>query len=163
MGTLMGTPGLQPETGRPGRALAIRSAHSPATLPPAGYEPTDLDDSIKEYVAACGVSVKVAHSLSKQVEEAVTALVGQVQGSPEEKAELLSRLHERLSKATLNLVKSTDELTRLRSFLAGGPDQRADLNVKGELELTSMVVQAVRALGWRVVDAAGNEIEVTVA
>lgn len=151
--------GQEPTPGRPGRAVAQRTAQFPAT-PPAGYEPAALDDTIRSYVAAVEKSIRTADALSKRVEEAVTDLIKQITGTPEEKAELLTKLHERMSKAALNLVKSTDELTRLRSFLAGGPDSRPDLTVRGEVELRSLLLVAVQQLGWRVMDANGKAIEV---
>ena len=149
-------------TGRPGRAVTTRGNAAPAQsspLTPAGYESTQLDESLRAYVATCERSIRTAESLGKKVEEAVTTLVEQIQGSPEEKAELLTKLHERLSKANLNLVKSTDELTRLRSFLAGGPDSRPDLTVKGEIELRAILFAAVKSQGFRIVTEAGVEVE----
>lgn len=161
--------GSKADTGRPGRAAAttslasIRStvpAHSPTSRPPAGYEPESLDRTLAAYIGAIERSIETAKTLGDKVETAVTALLSQMTGTPEEQAELLTRLHERLSKANLNLVKSTDELTRLRSFLAGGPDRREDITVKGELDLRMQLVAAIQQLGWRVVDEKGAVIEV---
>jgi len=154
-----------PATGRPGRAEATSvPALSPSQLPPAGYEATKLDATLRSYVASCETSIRIAKSLGTKVETVIETLVkGGVTGTPEEQAELLTRLHERLTKANLNLVKSTDELSRLRSFLAGGPDARADLSVKGEIELLGIVLTAVRAMGWSVVDQSGKAIEVQAA
>lgn len=136
----------------------------PAQLPtPSGYEAAELDTTVRSYVAVCERSIRTAESLGKKVEEAVTTLVAQVTGSPEEQADLLTKLHERLSKANLNLVKSTDELTRLRSFLAGGPDSRPDLSVRGEHELLLVVLQAAAQLGWKVYDGQGRELAIDVA
>lgn len=138
---------------------ATAPAHSPATRPPAGYEPESLDATITAYVAAIQKSIETAKALGEKVETTVTTLIGQLTGTPEEQAELLTKLHERLSKANLNLVKSTDELTRLRSFLAGGPDRREDHTVKGELDLRVQLLAAIRQFGWRVVDANGVEVK----
>jgi len=163
MGAMMGESAVQATaTGRPGRAVTTRGNAAPAQsspLTPAGYESTQLDESLRAYVATCERSIRTAESLGKKVEEAVTTLVEQIQGSPEEKAELLTKFHERLSKANLNLVKSTDELTRLRSFLAGGPDSRPDLTVKGEIELRAILFAAVKSQGFRIVTEAGVEVE----
>lgn len=156
---------LMAATGRPGRADATSvPALSPSQLPPAGYEAKELDGTLRSYIASCETSIRIAKSLGTKVESAIETLVkGAVAGSPEEQAELLTRLHERLTKANLNLVKSTDELSRLRSFLAGGPDARADLTVKGEIELVGMILAAVRTMGWAVVDQNGKAIEVLAA
>jgi hypothetical protein len=130
--------------------------------PPAGYEPTTLDATLRSHVAACEKAIRIAESLGVKVEEAVTQIVtAQLEGSPAEKAALLSQLHERLSKATLNLVKSTDELSRLRSFLAGGPDSRPDLAARGERELRVLLYRAILQLGWRVTDDKGQVIDAT--
>lgn len=150
--------GLQPAPGRPGTGGDLAPALSP-NLPPAGYEPTKLDATLRSYVASCEKSIRIAESLGTKVESAIDALVkGEVEGTPEEQAELLTRLHERLTKANLNLVKSTDELTRLRSFLAGGPDSRPDLTVKGEIELRMILFAAVKAQGLKIVTADGVEV-----
>jgi hypothetical protein len=55
-------------------------------------------------------------------------------------------------------VKALDELTRLRSFVAGGPDSRPDLTVRSEIELRAILIQGVQAFGLRVVDKAGHDI-----
>ena len=154
MGGLMGT--------ATGRELEKRESTLP--VPPAGYEPETLDATIQTYIQACEASTRAAKAIGVEVEKAVTALLAEVHDrTPEEQADLVTKLHDRLAKANLNLVKSTDELTRLRSFLAGGPDQRTDMTVKGEIELTAMLLTAVRAHGWRVVDSEGAEVEVALA
>jgi hypothetical protein len=160
-----GNIGPKADTGRPGREVAVRQTSTPSLSPspPAGYEPGALDKTISSYIGAAERSIRIAESLSRKVETAVTALATSTSGLPEDDAELMTRLHERLSKACLNLVKSTDELTRLRSFLAGGPDSRPDLTVRGEIELRSLLVVAVKQLGWRVTDADGKPIAVEAA
>jgi hypothetical protein len=145
------------------RGRGIPAGRSDAALPPAGYEPTQLDTTIRSHIAACEKAVRIAESLGPKVEEAVNQIVnGQMAGTPEVKADLLSKLHERLSKATLNLVKSTDELSRLRSFLAGGPDSRPDLSARGERELRVLLFKAILQLGWRVIDDKGQVIDAEV-
>lgn len=148
-----------PASGRPVRADRTL-VPAPSTLSPAGYAPDSLDETLRSYLAAGEKSIQVARALGAKVEEAVNTLVAEMTGTPEEQAELLTKLHERLTKACLNLVKSTDELSRLRSFLAGGPDSRPDLSLQGEVELRVMLVAAVQQLGWRVMDQAGVIVEV---
>lgn len=163
---MKGNIGPTADTGRPGGAVTTRGDAAPASspsLPPAGYEPTALDETIRSHIAACQKAVRIADTIGNRVETAVNDLVTQIAGTPEEKAELLTKLHERLSKATLNLVKSTDELTRLRSFLAGGPDRREDITVKGELDIRVQLLAAITQLGWRVVDGDGRDIVVEAA
>lgn len=152
--------------GRPGRAVTTRgssaAAHAPATTP-AGYEPAELDTMLRSYVAAAEKSIRITESIGTKAEEAVTALIEQVKKATDfdgalMTADALTKLHERLTKANLNLVKSTDELTRLRSFLAGGPDSRPDLTVKGEIELRAILFAAVKAQGFKLVNADGVEV-----
>lgn len=162
----MGAPGHAPETGRPGRAVTTRGTTAAAqapNVPPAGYDAHALDKTILSYLATIEKSIRIAESLGTKVEQAVTTLCEQITGTPQEQAELLTTLHDRLAKANLNLVKSTDELTRLRSFLAGGPTDRKNLDVTGEVELRSLLVVAVKQLGWTVIDAGGKPIDVEAA
>jgi hypothetical protein len=161
-----GNLGPTADTGRPGRAALPALAHSPIS-PPAGYEPDKLDTTIRSYVGACEKNIRTAESLGTKVEAAITALINlPATTAPDAivaEANMLTKLHERMTKASLNLVKSTDELTRLRSFLAGGPDSRPDLTVRGEIELRGLLLVAVKQLGWSVRDAAGKAIDVEVA
>lgn len=155
----MGSAGL-PATSRTGRAdQALAAAHSP--LPPAGYEPTELDRVIKHHIAVAERTIRHADQLGKKADAAIERLSLEAPGADAlADVETLTALNEKQSKAALNLVKATDELSRLRSFLAGGPDSRPDLSSRGEVELTVILVKAIRAKGWKVVDEAGAEISV---
>ena len=146
--------------GRSGRAAEDRESRSAALSPsPAGYEAKSLDPQLRTYLAVCEKSVRIAESLAKKAGEAVEALNAQplVGGAMTlQEADDLTRLHERLTKANLNLVKSVDELSRLRSFLAGGPDSRPELGMKSEIELRALVIAMAPKLGFRlspVIDA----------
>lgn len=166
MGAMMGESAVPATaTGRPGRAATTRGAAAPAhSLTPAGYEASELDATLRSHIAASEKNIRIAETLGPKIEEAVTTLIAVIKAATDydgaiAQLEDLTRLHERFTKANLNLVKSTDELTRLRSFLAGGPDSRADLTVMGEIQLRALVFTAVKNLGLRVVN--GDNIEVT--
>ena len=116
---------------------------------PAGYDPDALDNGLTVLVREADRAVRHVEVLSAHLERVLASV--QVPSAPTLKeAGELSTIHERQTKAALNLVKCLDELTRLRSFLAGGPDSRPDLTVRGELELKAIVLQAVESLGWKV-------------
>ena len=108
---------------------------------PEGTRQVALDEQIKRYIG-------IAERNSKIVEEIGPVLADKIRAETASlDAESTSIIYDRLVKADLNLVKATDELSRLRSFLAGGPDTRPDLSSLGENELTGMFVAMVRALG----------------
>lgn len=161
---MKGSLGQAPTTGRPGRAVTTRgstaAAHSPT--PPAGYDASELDSSIKKYLVVCERTIRHAEHIGKQVSTYLERLDSAPAGPDGTMADAsqATTLLERLTKAGLNLVKATDELSRLRSFLAGGPDSRPDLSGSGEAELRKMLLVAVLALGWKVTDGAGRAIEV---
>lgn len=109
--------------------------------PVVGYDPVALDEQIKRYVG-------IAERNSKIVEELGPVLADKIRAETSSlDAESTSIIYDRLVKADLNLVKATDELARLRSFLSGGPDTRPDLSSLGEIELRGIIVTAIRALG----------------
>jgi hypothetical protein len=140
-------------TGRPGRGGEV-TVLPPQAHSPVGYEPHRLDETISRHIGACEKSIRIAESLGKKVEEAVkhVADVVLVGGAASlEDADKLSALFERMTKATLNVVKATDEMSRLRSFVAGGPDSRPDYTAKSEIELREMLFEHVRALGFDIV------------
>jgi hypothetical protein len=139
--------------GRPGRGGDVIVLPPQAQLP-VGYEPHRLDETINSHIGACEKAIRIAESLGKKVGEAVehvSQLTLSGGSSAVDDADKLSALHERMTKATLNLVKATDELSRLRSFVAGGPDSRTDYTGKSEVELRQMLFEHVRALGYDVV------------
>jgi hypothetical protein len=127
------------------------------------YEPDALDRQIRTYVAVCERSAVIAEHLAKKAEAAMEAVAKRpLRGGAKTMAEAkeLTQLHERLSKANLNLVKAMDELSRLRSFLAGGPDSRPELTHKSEVELRALVLEIAPRLGFRLVeDGAGPVAE----
>lgn len=122
---------------------------------PAGYDAASLDGALRSYIAVAEKNIRHAESLGKKVDEALKNLEElTLAGGADalEEANKLTTLYDRTSKAGLQLVKALDELTRLRSFLAGGPDSRPDLTLKGEIELRAVVLTAVKQLGLTVVD-----------
>lgn len=126
------------------------------TAPPAGYTADKLDDTLGTYLAVANRTIRHAEALGKRVEDALANLeaAGLTGGaSALDEANTITVLYDRMTKAGLQLTKALDELTRLRSFLAGGPDSRPDLTVKGEIELRALVLTAVKTLGLKVVEA----------
>jgi len=132
------------------KAVAKRGATAvavPSENLPTGYHPEELDQTIQKFIAVAEVNIRHAQRLSKRVEDALAALDDGKAEDPVEHANKMTIIWERLAKTGMALVKSTDELTRLRSFVAGGPDSRPDLTVKGELQLRTIVLAAVKQLG----------------
>jgi hypothetical protein len=126
---------------------------------PVGYAPQDLDASLQKYIAVVEANVRHAASLQKRVGEALKALEGVPVEDPVRHANTVTLMYDRMIKAGMNAVKAIDELSRLRSFLAGGPDSRPDLTVKGEIELRAMIVGAVKHMGPEVVAEIIGELQ----
>jgi hypothetical protein len=129
-----------------GRSSAVVPAALSPSLP-AGYAPEDLDKSLRKYISVCEANIRHAASLSKRVEGSLAALETVKVEDPVAHANTLTTMYDRMIKAGMNAVKAIDELSRLRSFLAGGPDSRPDLTIKGEVELRHMIVSAVKQMG----------------
>jgi hypothetical protein len=109
--------------------------------PVVGYDVVALDAQLAKYVAAAERNLGILEDLGMPLADKVK------QGTAALDVEQTSIVYDRLVKAGLNLVKATDELSRLRSFLSGGPDTRPDLSSLGENELTAIFISMVRALG----------------
>ena len=126
----------------------VSSKSSPGQA--TGYEPEKLDSAIRRHLAVAETSVRHAEALGQRVEEALKNLEGhKLAGAADldtalEEASLLTVLFDRQSKAVLNLVKATDELSRLRSFVAGGADSRPDLASLSDSELAAKVLEAAQ-------------------
>lgn len=111
--------------------------------PVVGFDPAALSAQVTRYV---GIAEKNIALLEKMG----TPLADLVKAEMEAKsldAESTSIIWDRLVKAGLNLVKATDELSRLTSFLSGGPDTRPDLSSLSEVDLRGILVVAIKALG----------------
>lgn len=134
--------------------LALRSQTMPA-----GYPPEELDKALRKYVAVAEQNMRQVESLGPRVEEALKALEGAEGEDALDTANKMTILYDRMTKAGLNVVKAIDELTRLRSFLAGGPDSRPDLTVRSEIELRAMILTAVKSMGPGVVAELVSEIQ----
>jgi len=104
------------------------------------YDPVELDRNIRRYV---GIAERNLASL-ETIGEQIAPLLEKAALSDIESATIV---YDRLVKAGLNLVKAIDELSRLRSFISGGPDSRPDLSAMGEIELRAVLIAGVRALG----------------
>ncbi|MGH8897501.1 MAG: hypothetical protein ACRDZ4_10855 [Egibacteraceae bacterium] len=119
--------------------------------PLVAYDPVALDASIRRYVGVAERNIGALDALGEQIEPLLDKLRPILESAAPatvfDDVERVTVMYDRLVKAGLNLVKATDELSRLRSFLSGGPDSRPDLTSASEIELRTIVVQAVRALG----------------
>lgn len=115
------------------------------------YDPAALDASIRRYVGVAerniGAMEQIGTQITPLLELVKPLLEAAAPGAALENAERVTIVYDRLVKAGLNLVKATDELSRLRSFLSGGPDSRPDLSSLSEVELRAIVLEAVKALG----------------
>jgi hypothetical protein len=125
------------------------STRAPGPL--VAYDPAELDRSIRRYVGVAERNIAAMEEIGKQIEPLLELLkgagLGTAPGTLLNDVERLTIVYDRLVKSGLNLTKATDELSRLRSFLSGGPDSRPDLTSASEIELRAIVVSAVRALG----------------
>lgn len=118
--------------------------------PPVGYDPRGLDGGLAVFVEEAARCIETVKNLSTVLESALQTLRSLPVLTLDD-ANRVMQIYERQTKAALTLVKALDELTRLRSFLAGGPDSRPDLTVRGELQLRTIVLDAVKALGMKCV------------
>lgn len=144
------------------RTVEVRSPRSVPAVPApsnvAGYAPSELDSTIQKYIAVAEQNIRHTDALGKKIKEALKALDGATGTDAFDTANKVTILWERLAKTGMALTKATDELTRLRSFLAGGPDSRPDLTVSGELQLRGIVLKAVKLLGKEEVLSALEEV-----
>lgn len=128
---------------------------------PAGLKPSALDKVLSTTVSAAEAAISSVSGLEKQVKTALENMgLAQTGANLLQEADRVSAIYERLSKATLSLVRCTDELARLRSFLAGGPDSRPDLSSKGEIDLQAELLKAIHELGWEVTIPTRGKLEV---
>lgn len=133
------------------RSVAITSKPASALVPPAGYDAKQLDPTLLGFIAACERACNLTDTLGPRVEATIRRVASAPEGLAFEEAELLTVMYDRIAKAALNAVRAVDELSRLRSFLAGGPDSRPDLSHRGEQELRAILLDACDKLGFDLV------------
>lgn len=128
-----------------GRYRSVGVASVPALRggPVVAYDPVDLDKQVKKFLAIAERNIDTLEALGEPLAKRIKAEVD----ANSLDAEATSIVYDRLVKAGLNLVKATDELSRLRSFLSGGPDTRPDLSSMGEIELRGVLLMGIKALG----------------
>jgi hypothetical protein len=127
----------------------------PGQPTPTGYRADGLDKTLARYIGVCESNIHLLADLVPKV-ESLLKLVAKSKDDPETAlitANQVTVLYDRMSKAGLNIVKALDELSRLRSFVAGGPDTRPDLLNKGEHELRALVRDAAIKFGLLPADA----------
>ena len=156
---------MTPATGRPGVAVAplnVPQGKGAVTAQSAaetntGYDPDLLDGPLRAAIAVTNKHVAIAESLADKVTEALAGLASYRLDTPEDRIQALAQadamvtMHEKMARSGAQLVKAIDELSRLRSFIAGGPDSRPDLSSKGEKELMTMLKAAADGLGLQLV------------
>lgn len=148
--------------------IAIRTKQLPLTKQSGvGYVPAYLDKSIADYIASCEQNVSVILRLSDQLQASLHRLDGFLASQQDadknealKTASMLASIFERVARGSSALVRSADELSRLRSFASGGPDSRPDLTVRSEIELRAMLFHAVKGIGCSIVDAQGKPLEI---
>lgn len=123
--------------------------------PKTAYDPAALDRSVRRYVGVAEKNLAVMESIGDDIPSILEKFKARVKVDAEafDDLERLTVVYDRLVKAGLNLVKATDELSRLQSFLGGGPDSRPDLTAASEIHLRELLVTAIRQLGPAVVQA----------
>lgn len=109
--------------------------------PVVAYDPVDLDKQLKRYLGIAERNAQIVEELGPKLAEKARIEADGLD------LESTSIVYDRLVKADLNLVKALDELSRLRSFLSGGPDTRPDLSSMGEIELRGVLLMGIKALG----------------
>lgn len=119
--------------------------------PRVAYDPAALEQNVRRYVAVAERNLAALDAAGKDIQPLLDRLkpvldAGQP-GTVFDDLERFTIVYDRLAKAGLNLVKAIDELSRLQSFLSGGPDSRPDLTGASEIELRAILVKGVRALG----------------
>ncbi len=114
--------------------------------PVVAYDPADLDKQLAKYLSVAEKNLALLESMGTPLADKVRTETTGLD------VEAVSIIYDRLVKAGLNLTKALDELSRLRSFLAGGPDTRPDLSSMGEIELRGVLLMGIKALGLSVDD-----------
>lgn len=118
--------------------------------PVVAYDARSLRLNVRRYVDIAESNLLALETVGAQMRPLLETLRDAIDRDAVEGTVTLERISivwDRLVKAQTNLVKATDGLARLESFLDGGPDSRPDLSSMGENELRAIVVSAVRALG----------------
>ena len=141
-------------SGRPKGSITKRSL-TPDVLPPlrqdllAGYDPAGLDPIIGGLLTAGQQAASTFEEMVPLLRQAATALKTVLDAKAPTldalafRANQASNVVEKASQVIVQLTKALDGLSRLRSFLSGGPDHRAEL-IQGmsERELLALILKA---------------------
>jgi hypothetical protein len=122
----------------------------------AGFQPEALDPVIAGAIDRLTKVVsdfeRVRGALEPHLDEMRRRLVEQLTGGSVTDPQLLIVVEqlvghlEKYARIALSLTKVTDEAARLRSFVAGGADQRPDLSSLSDAELSEVVLNAARGV-----------------
>ena len=121
----------------------------PTQIFPAGYAPEKLDDLITPTMTAATTALtslnRVLPLLSTTADKLENLQLLSATGTPDEfkTAEQLANISDKTARVIGNLTKAVDSLSRLRSLLSGGPDQRVEkVSSLSDRELMVMVMAA---------------------
>jgi hypothetical protein len=117
--------------------------------PAVAYDAKTLRLNVRRYVGIAERNLDALEKVGDQMQPLLDEFRAAVDRDAVEGTVTLERIsivYDRLVKAQMNLVKATDGLARLESFLDGGPDSRPDLSSMGEQELLALVVSVVKQL-----------------
>jgi hypothetical protein len=126
----------------------------PTLASEVGFEPEKLDQTVDRLIRQLDAGLNDVAQLQPLITRLAARLAVDLDerddgGTPDERErnheKLLAKL-ERYTKLLLNLTKTTDELARLRSFAAGGADQRPDVGRLSDYELEELVLKAAQGL-----------------
>jgi hypothetical protein len=131
-------------------------------LPESAFAPERLDSPVVGAVAALTKAVELWARLEPKVSKFLAefdpdAELGEKETGADRAGKVLGLL-EKLSKVVMNLTKSVDEASRLRNFLAGGPDSRTETKDMSDVELMDVIVNVAVARGlWRAIRARAKD------
>ncbi len=117
----------------------------------AGYEPEKLDPLVEPLIEGAAGALSVLGETIPVLKLAAEQLRKELEEHPETNAktlcarsETVAKIAEKAAKASGQLVDAVDKLSRLRSFLSGGPDTRVE-NVEhmSDQELMRVVLAAI--------------------
>jgi hypothetical protein len=114
-----------------------------------------LDEPVRALIGRAHSSLRFSESLEKRIEKSLIELESHPWGADRlDEAERVIAMAEKFSRAQTNLAKAISELTRLRSFVAGGPDSRQDYTAKSERELLALIRTKLDEMGYEIVPKA---------
>jgi len=117
----------------------------------AGYQPEKLDPLVEPLVSGALGAIGVLNQTIPVLEIATAQLCEELQqhARPDvlvllQRSETVAKIAEKTGKVGHQLIDAVDKLSRLRSFLSGGPDQRVEsVEHLSDQELMRVLLAAV--------------------